>query len=46
MRKLIANILAPAMRAAGYRFPKYHRQNATLIYRLIDVVHANVKAAR
>jgi len=44
MRTLTAYILAPILAVTGYRFSKYHRHHNTLVYRMIDVVAANIRA--
>ena len=44
MRTLLAYLIIPFMKLTGYRFPKYHRQENTLVYRMIDVVTANLKS--
>ena len=44
MRTIAAKAIAPIMAVTGYRFSKYHRQNDTLAYRMIDVVAANIAA--
>lgn len=48
MRKLTAYIIAPIMRAAGFRFSKSYRHGETMyhraVYRIVDTVRANINA--
>ena len=50
MRRFTASLLAPIMRATGYRFPKDYRWGLTrwhrAVYRCVDTVVANLKADR
>jgi hypothetical protein len=48
MRDFNASLIAPALRATGFRFDKSYRHGDTkikaLIYRLVNTVKANLKA--
>ena len=41
MRDLIAIVIVPVLKITGYRFSKLHRQNETIVYKLINTVKAN-----
>lgn len=48
MRQVIGRLVAPVLRASGFRFSKAYRHGATpwhrWVYALVDTVGANIRA--
>jgi hypothetical protein len=43
VRKLNATLCIPFIAITGYEFSRDHRLYNTLVYRLVDTVHANIR---